>query len=80
MSRFFDGFWILLVISLIVQHFGYRRRLAEKDRRIAELEHLLNGYRDHPAEVIDADDIRELLPHPGEEAEGGAGVDLKIDV
>lgn len=72
--------WMPLVIGLIVQHFEFRRRLAEKDRRIEEMEHLLLEYRNHSAGIIDVDDVSELLPGPGHEGEEHTGLNLKIDV
>ena len=67
-------FWlaILIVIGTIGEFFqqrAYRRRLAEKDRRIEELEHLLVEYRNKQPGVVDVDDVNELIPGLGDEAE-----------
>ncbi len=71
---------ILLIVGLIGQHFAYRHRLGEKDRRIEEMDELLREYRDHKAGIIDVDDVKELLPGPGGEGEEHTGLNLKIDV
>ena len=71
---------ILLILGLIGQHLEFRRRLAEKDGRIKEMEELLLEYRNHTAGIIDVDDVHELLPGPGSEGEEHTGLNLKIDV
>jgi hypothetical protein len=74
-------FWlaILIVVGAIgeaIQQRAYRRRLAEKDRRIEELEHLLGEYRNKHPGVVDVDDVNELIP--GLTAESEAPPDLHI--
>lgn len=80
MLRLWDWGWILLIVGIFAQYFDHARRLAAKDRRIEELEHLLAEYRDHRMKVVDTDDVRELLPSPGDEGAENRGVDLHIDV
>ena len=80
MLHFPGWLWILLIVGLLMHYFDYVRRLAKKDRRIEELEHLLSEYRSKTFGIIDVDDVRKLLPEPGVEGPENAGVDLKIDV